>query len=174
MAKSENITLEPLRSIDLPIFFEWINDRDQVLFNAPYKPVSEMQHRCWFETIQTRSDVIIFGIHLQKKKKLIGSCQLHNINFIHRNAELQIRIGDIDERGHGYGYEAVTLLLDFAFKDLNLVRVYLQAFSSNVKAIQLYEKAGFKQEGLLRQAAHIDGDYLDVALMAILREEHQS
>lgn len=171
MLKPRGIMLSPLTPADLPILFKWINDREQVLFNAPYKPVHWDQHQKWFESIQQSREVIIFGIRLRKTNKLIGSCQLHGIDHIHATAELQIRIGDIAARGRGYGTDAVQLLLDFAFKDLNLRRVYLHVFASNVAAIRTYEKCSFIREGLLRQDAHINGVYVDVVLMGILREE---
>ena len=171
MLKAKHVALYPLMLVDLPVLFDWINDREQVLFNAPYKPVGEGQHKTWFETIQQRNDVVLFGIRLLKDDKLIGSCQLHSINWIHRSAELQIRLGDPAERGHGYGTEATRLLLDFAFKDLNLHRVYLYVFSTNTIAIRLYEKVGFVCEGTLRRAAHIDGRYVDVIVLGILRDE---
>ena len=117
-------------------------------------------------------DSVIFGIRLLESNRLIGSCQLHSINHVHRSAELQIRIGEPFQRGQGYGTEAVRLLLDFAFKDLNLHRVYLHVFSTNAAAILIYKKVGFVHEGLLRKAAHIDGAYVDVVVMGILRDEH--
>jgi len=172
MLKSAHLLLTPPTVADLPIMFDWINDREQVLSNAPYKPVTEEAHKAWFESIQQRNDLVIFGIRLLEDKRLIGSCQLHSINHVHRSAELQIRIGEPSQRGQGYGTEAVRLLLDFAFKDLNLHRVYLHVFSTNAAAIRLYEKAGFKREGLLRKAAHIDGAYVDIVMMGILREDY--
>ena len=174
MLTAKKISLNVLTKEDLSTLLVWINDRDQVLFNAPYKPVHENQHKEWFETIQHRNDTVIFGIRLREANTLIGTCQLHSINYVHRNAELQIRIGEVAQRGHGYGKEAVKLLLDFAFKDLNLNRVYLHVFSNNTAAIQTYKKAGFSQEGILRQSAHIDGQYVDVHVMGILREEYET
>ena len=172
MLKSAHLVLTPPTVADLPIMFNWINDREQVLFNAPYKPVTEEQHKSWFESLQQRGDIVIFGIRLLESNKLIGTCQLHSINFIHHCTELQIRIGEPTQRGQGYGTEAVRLLMGFAFKDLNLHRVYLHVFSTNAAAIRLYEKVGFVHEGLLRKAAHIDGAYVDVVLMGILRDEY--
>lgn len=167
------IALTPLTLADALIMFDWINNREQVLFNAPYKPISEFQHQSWFESIQKRNDLVIFGIRLLKNNQLIGSCQLHSINYIHRCAELQIRIGEVAEQGKGYGTEAVKLLLQFAFQDLNLNRVYLHVFSHNSVAIKLYHKIGFIQEGRLRQSAYIDGKYLDIIIMGLLRNEYE-
>jgi diamine N-acetyltransferase len=151
--------------------WNWINDRDQVLFNAAYKPVAETQHRAWFDGLAKRTDMVLFGIQLLKTKKLIGTCQLHSISAVHRNAELQIRIGDVSERGHGAGTDAVRLLLKFGFDDLNLHRIFLHVFADNRAALQTYEKCGFKREGTLRDTAHIDGRYVDVVVMGILRGE---
>ncbi|UVT16833.1 MAG: GNAT family N-acetyltransferase [Nitrospira sp.] len=152
--------------------FKWINHREEVLLNAPYKPVSETQHQTWFESIQQRSDLVVFGIRVRKNDKLIGSCQLHGIHPIHRTAELQIRVGDASARNSGNGTEAIHLLLNFAFKDLNLHRVHLHVFATNTMAIRAYEKVGFVREGMLRKAAHVDGTYVDIVLMALLREEY--
>jgi RimJ/RimL family protein N-acetyltransferase len=172
MLRATQVFLSPLRLADSLLLFNWINDREEVLFNAPYKPISEGQHQAWFEAIQQHNDRVIFGIRLLETDKLIGICQLHTIHHIHRSAELQIRLGDTAERGRGYGTEAVDLLLDFAFKDLNLQRIYLHVFSHNTAALRLYEKIGFIREGVLRKAAHINGEYVDVVVMAILREDY--
>jgi diamine N-acetyltransferase len=172
MHKSLHVALVPLTPADVPVLFEWINDRQQVILNAPYKPVHAGQHQAWFDAIQERIDVVIFGIRLTEAGRLIGSCQLHNIHPVHRSAELQIRLGVVAERGHGYGTEATRLLLDFAFKDLNLQRVYLHVLTTNQIAIRMYQKVGFVREGVLRSAAHIDGRYLDLLMMGILRDEY--
>jgi RimJ/RimL family protein N-acetyltransferase len=172
MRQPTPILLAPLRNEDQAALFSWINDRALRLMNAPYRPVHAEEHRAWFEALPRRSELAIFGIRLAETDRLIGSCQLHGIHAVHRSAELQIRIGEAGERGKGYGVEAIRLLLDFAFKDLNLHRVYLHVFADNSAAIRCYQKAGFVREGLLRQAAHIDGRYVDIAVMAILRGEH--
>lgn len=140
MLKSRQVYLAPFREEDAPVMFDWINNREQVIFNAPYKPIHEGQHDNWFREIQQRNDVVIFGIRSVNSEKLIGSCQLHSISFVHRSAELQIRIGDVSERNRGYGTDAVNLLLDFAFKDLNLQRVFLNVFADNQAAVHVYKK----------------------------------
>lgn len=169
-----HVILTELRGSDSEIMSGWINDRSQVLSNSPYRPVHERQHAGWFESIQLRTDTVIFAIRISDSGKLIGTCQLHGINPTHRHAELQIRLGDIGQRGRGYGSEAVRLLLEFAFRDLNLERVFLHVFIDNVAAIRVYEKNGFCHEGVLRRAAYIDGKYKDVLVMGILRNEFSS
>ncbi|HEX8749203.1 MAG TPA: GNAT family protein [Pyrinomonadaceae bacterium] len=171
MLKTARVALTPVTEADLPVMLDWINNREQVLFNAPYKPVGQSQHQQWFEAFQRRTDAVLFAIRLTTGE-LIGTCQLHSIHPVHRSAELQIRLGNSSEHGKGYGTDAVRLLLRFAFKDLNLRRVYLHVFSTNLAAVRVYEKVGFVREGLLRSAAYINGEYVDVVAMGILQEEY--
>lgn len=172
MLKTDRVSLSPIVQSELPRLFSWINDRDLVLLNAPYKPITEGEHAAWFESVENRDDIVIFGISVLETGKLIGTCQLHTINYIHRSAELQIRIGEREERGKGYGTEATRLLLDFAFKDLNLHRVHLHVLANNEAARRMYKKLGFVEEGILRKAGHIDGVYVDIVVMGILRDEY--
>jgi RimJ/RimL family protein N-acetyltransferase len=166
------VRLAPLIPDDLPLMFEWINNHELVVFNSPYQPVHLANHQAWFRAIQERKDLVVFGIRLISTDALIGSCQLHSIHPIHRSAELQIRLGQMDNFGQGYGTEAITLLIQYGFNDLNLERIYLHVFRSNERAIHVYEKKGFVQEGILRRAAYIDGKYVDVVIMGLLKAEY--
>ena len=67
--------------------------------------------------------------------------------------------------------EAVRLLLDFGFGELNLHRISLHVFEDNERARSVYRKAGFIEEGLLREAAFIDGRYRSVRVMGLLASE---
>ena len=149
--------------------YDWITDRELLIYNAPYFPVSESDHEVWIEKMMTkRSDLVIFVIETLKNQEIIGTCQLFNINWVHRNAELQIRIGEVDSQSKGYGSEAVKLLCEFGFKDLNLHRIFLQVFADNSRAIKSYEKCGFIREGTQPEAAFVDGQWKDVLCMGKL------
>lgn len=172
MLTGQRVALTPIKAADAMVLFNWINERDQVLFNAAYKPVHEGQHREWLASLERRQDMVMFGITRLEEGKLIGTCQLHSISAVHGTAELQIRIGDVPSRGKGYGTEAVRLLLHHGFRDLNLHRIYLHVFATNSAAIATYEKTGFAREGVLREAAFIDGRREDVVVMGILVHEY--
>jgi RimJ/RimL family protein N-acetyltransferase len=169
--RGPNVALRPLRDEDSASLFEWINDRELVLLNAPFKPVAEAEHARWFEEIRKRPDVAIFGIRVNEGDRLIGSCQLLGLDSIHGVAELQIRIGAPDGRGRGLGTEAVRLLVQHAFGELGLRRVQLHAFDDNAPALRCYQKVGFVREGLLREGALIEGRPKDLVVMGILAGE---
>ena len=171
-AMEARVKLTALAISDSEILRTWINDRDLVVSSAPYRPIHVDMHDAWFASVQRRTDCIIFAIRTIADDRLIGTCQLLNIHAIHRNAELQIRVGASDARGLGLGTEAISLLLAFAFGDFNLHRVHLSVFATNEAAVRSYEKAGFVREGVARDAAFIDGRYVDIVNMAIIAPSH--
>ena len=171
--KTGRVQLSPIKLADAPILFEWINDRDLVLFNAPFQPTHEASHLEWVRGLAKRHDLVAFAIRTRPSRRLIGVCQLTAINRVSRSAELQIRIGEAAARGKGLGGEAVRALVDFGFDDLNLHRIALQVFATNTRAIKAYEAAGFRHEGTLRDAAFIDGRFVDVRVMALLKGDRR-
>jgi RimJ/RimL family protein N-acetyltransferase len=166
---SPMVSLRPVNEVDSELLYQWINDHDLVVFNAPFRAISRVEHDAWFSRIRTRSDIVFFIIENSEDGKAIGSCQLLNIHNEHRSADLQIRIGCRESQNRGLGSEAVRQLTDFGFTQLNLHRIALQVFANNLRAIRTYEKNGFVREGLLRQAACIDENWLDVWVMAKVR-----
>ncbi len=167
------VELAPLRDEDSDALFAWINDRELVQLSSPFAPIARADHDRWFESIRDRDDVQIFAIRLGDGDRLIGSCQLNRIDRRNRSCELQIRIGEADARGSGHGTEAVRLLLAHAFGPLGMDRVGLHVLAKNEAAIRAYEKVGFEREGVLRSAALIDGERVDLVVMGILREEFE-
>jgi RimJ/RimL family protein N-acetyltransferase len=165
------VTLGPVTEADLPLLHRWINDRPLVLLSAPYRPVHFSDHNAWWRSVSSDTSIVIFAIRTNPDGRLIGTCQLLNINRTHGTAELQIRIGDEQSRGRSFGSESVRLLVRHAFADQRLHRVMLHVLASNAAAIATYERTGFTREGLLREAAYVDGRREDVVVMAILSSE---
>jgi RimJ/RimL family protein N-acetyltransferase len=158
---------------DSNILFEWINNRELVQFNAPFRKILRHEHDAWFARIQTQKDIEFFIIESVDTGQTIGSCQLLNISTIHRSAELQIRIGLNNFQNKGLGSDAVRQLVEFGFSELKLIRISLHVFTTNLRAIRVYEKNGFVREGLLQKAVKIDSQWNDVLSMArVRREDH--
>ncbi|SDW12126.1 Protein N-acetyltransferase, RimJ/RimL family [Marininema mesophilum] len=82
-----------------------------------------------------------------------------------------VTIGEKEYWGRGYGTAAIRSFIDLLFCRYNLHRIQLDTFRNNVRAIRAYEKCGFHQEGLLRQAFWTTDGYQDKVIMGMLRSE---
>lgn len=77
------------------------------------------------------------------------------------------------EQGQGYGREAVTMLLDFAFREAPIPGVRTEVLPGNEPSRHVIESLGFTLEGRLRRAAFWDGEYRDTLVYGLLRDEWQ-
>lgn len=113
-----------------------------------------------------------FHIRAVEDDRLIGFVGLGGEQMkVHGDTFVGIGIGEPDFWGKGYGTEAMNLILQYAFMELNLQRVSLDVFEYNPRAIHSYEKAGFRIEGRQRKTMMREGKRWDVIYMGILREE---
>lgn len=162
---------------DLPRFVEWINDpevRSGIARDLPLNLAAEEQ---WFQHAMNKPEVERpFAIEMQEGDfwRLAGSCGYFNLDWVSRQAELGIMIGDRSIWDRGIGTRAMRLLLEHGFNTLNLKRVYLKVFESNERAIHLYRKLGFVQEGRFRQAHFSQGRYWDTFQFGMLKSEYVS
>ena len=83
----------------------------------------------------------------------------------------RIYIGDLSQRGRGYGRQAMLAALRLCFEDWAMERVYLDHYTGN-PASRLYLSLGFQYEGILRSNCRKNGRLYDVHLMSMLREEY--
>ena len=114
-----------------------------------------------------------FTITLKPEDKPIGRIYLSRINRHEDSLDItRIYIADVDNRNKGYGEEALRLVLEYAFIDLHMERVTIDHFKKNKAAAYLYDKIGFKNEGLLRNAGKKDGKYVNLQLKSMLRAEY--
>lgn len=102
---------------------------------------------------------------------IIGESVINEIDWELRSANFRIGIFHSNTRGKGIGSWAVRMTCGFAFEQLRLHRLELDVFSFNPRAEKAYLKAGFKREGVLRDAVKDGDSYGDDILMAILEDE---
>lgn len=76
------------------------------------------------------------------------------------------------ERGRGFGRAAVRAVKALAFGRLAAHRLWLDVQLRNARARALYRSEGFIEEGVMRECVLVDGVYLSMALMSLLRQEY--
>lgn len=176
MIYGDRIRLRADERADLPRFTEWLNDPEVREGISIHLPMSQVEEEQWYENmLKTPRDEHPFAIEIRTDDgswKLIGNCGLFDYNWRSHSAEVGIFIGDKSCWNHGYGTEVMRLMLKHGFETLNLNRVFLRVYANNPRAIRCYEKVGFVHEGRQRQAEYKNGQYVDLLLMSVLREEY--
>jgi len=172
--ESSRVRLSSMTKEDTEIYHKWRNDVEVMHSTNPSLDVYPM------EATKEFVDHVILGtnaaksyIMVEKGNEIpIGIVALINIDYKNRNAECIIDIGEKEYWGKGFGSEGLKLLLDYVFYEMNLHRVSLKVFSFNDRALRLYTKIGFQQEGSSRQSLFRDGEWHDIIHMGLLQNEY--
>jgi RimJ/RimL family protein N-acetyltransferase len=166
------VSLRPVEARDAAQLNAWQNDpeiRDLIMgFRGPVRLESTED---WVRNIseQNLKTRAIFAIRIEAE--VAGLAQLQMIDWVQRTAMLGVYVGDRERRGGGIGEIAVSLILDYGFKALDLHRIGLEVLGSNARAKRLYERLGFVREGVVRQAYQRGGRREDIELWGLLRDE---
>ncbi len=174
MILGDRIRLRAMERADLPSFQAWLNDPEVRAGLSMYLPFSQVEEERWYEKMLERpEEEHPLAIEIQQPEGwvTIGSSGLFAFDWRIRSAEFGIVIGAKEYWDQGYGSEAARLILKHAFETLNLNRVMLRVVATNRRALASYQKVGYIEEGRLRQAAYIGGEYVDVFLMSTLRSD---
>jgi len=165
--------LRELMREDMPTLNGWRNDRDVVDgLGTNFAFIGPEVDSAWFDGYLSSRDHNVRLALLGDGDELVGCVYLLGISWVHRSAEFAIMIGRKDHWYRGLGSQATRAMLDHAFRDLQLHRVWLHVNHDNEHARRMYERVGFQHEGMLRSSAFKNGRYLDIDVMAILEGEY--
>lgn len=163
--------LRSMERADLPFVHRLFNDPEVM--------------RYWFveptHSLAAMEDHFTRRLHDEAQRRFViddagrrcGIVELVDIDLRHRNCEFQIIVAP-DCQGNGYAGTATRAALRYAFSVLNLHKVHLLVDNTNAVAIGVYRKAGFADEGVLREEYFADGAYQDVTRMAVFQRDYLS
>ncbi|GLI05476.1 aminoglycoside N(6')-acetyltransferase [Paenibacillus tyrfis] len=170
--EGKHIYLRPIEMDDLDDYYAYLSDPTTSRFTGTQKVFSRQTAANWIENISkpdsSRVDLMIVS---QATDRLVGEVVLNDIDPVNRSANIRIAIAGQANQGKGYGTEAMLLMLHHAFGTLNLHRVELSVYAFNDRAIHVYEKLGFKREGVQRDYLYWNHQYHDAIIMSILEHE---
>ncbi len=171
MIFGNSVALGPILPVDIPTLFQWSDDPEEARCDEPYRPHNWHRQEAFWMNADGDPRRVFFAIRGRSDPAIIGYVQIQEIQPIHRSAIIGIRIGVAGERGKGRGGEALRLAIQYCWDQLNLSRLSLTVFAGNDRAIALYRRLGFREEGVLERALFIRGAWIDVVMMALLRPE---
>ncbi|WP_425446497.1 GNAT family N-acetyltransferase [Dethiothermospora halolimnae] len=175
MLKGKKVKLRGIEKEDVKLAYKYMNDPEVILNltpSIPY-PMTLDREMDWYENQKKSKDTYNFAIEAIEEGIYIGGCGINTLDLKNGVVIVGIFIGNKDYRSKGYGTEAMKLLIDFIFNQINVNKVQLVVYGFNERAIKSYKKNGFIEEGRIRQRIFRNGKYHDEIVMGILREEYE-
>jgi RimJ/RimL family protein N-acetyltransferase len=173
MLHGDKATLRAMEREDQVVFLAHYNDLELELLASsgdPPTPLSRAAIEARFDkkTAETRPD---YWFTIEADGEVIGDCALMRLDETARTCALGIVIGERAFWGKGYGRDAVSTIVDYGFRHLNMHRIWLGVLASNERAIRSYKACGFREEARFRRHIWVDGALRDEVRMGLLRAE---
>ena len=164
MLEGKVVNLRVIEKEDLPLVTEWLNDPE---YSGVYNPLIQLSK----SELEKEHDRIIPEKKWFIIEKKDGS-KIGTIGHFPAGKLLEIGYSIIPrERGKRYCTEAVKIMVDYLFLSKNIVRVQAYTDVRNIASQKVLEKVGFRKEGTVRKFSFIRGEWRDVDIYSILREE---
>lgn len=168
--KGENIYLRALEPEDLDFIYIIENDEQIWEMSSTQTPYSrflikqylEHSHKDIYEVKQLRL-VICSNDHAA-----LGLIDLFDYNPAHNRAGIGILIAENENRGRGYGAEALRLIIDYGFTHLNLHQLYANISEDNKTSVKLFENQGFNKTGVKKDWNFVKNTYKDEFLYQLI------
>ncbi|MBM7051348.1 GNAT family N-acetyltransferase [Rothia sp. ZJ1223] len=128
--------------------------------------------RRWYETRNEQTDRIDLAVFSLNEKKYVGEAVLNEYDAADQSLNYRILIGSAGQ-SKGYGTEATRLLVDYAFRNLDIERIRLEVFDFNAHARYVYTSVGFTEIERVPDALIFDGKTYDSIIKEITRADFQ-
>lgn len=166
--KSKKISLRALEPSDLDFVYEIENNIDVWEISHTQTPYSkfliqqylENAHQDIYEAKQLR-----LAICKLNQLKPIGLIDLFEFDPKNNRCGIGILIQNEVDRSKGYGFEALSVLVEYAFFYLNLNQIYANIDVDNTASLKLFMKLGFQEVGIKKQWNLVNGVYKDEILL---------
>lgn len=167
----EKVYLRAMELEDMELYRSMVNDEDISKMVVGWSfPVSKKEQIDWYNRVVSDSNKR-FTICLKENDQPVGMVTLTNIDLVNRSAFHGIKLHSSCPKGKGIGTDAVMTLMNYAFNKLNLNRLDGEWIVYNTASKKMYEKCGWREEGIKKKAVYRDGEYHDLAICGILKED---
>jgi RimJ/RimL family protein N-acetyltransferase len=169
MMTGEHVTVRPTKPEDYERLYAWSLDLatwGAVTERAPVPTTFADYVETMDRDTRDPKDTLRWAVDVDGE--LVGRAIMYAFDPLARNAAVGVSLAP-DQRGKGYGRDVLRVLVDFGFRHRNLHRIWLETLATNVAGLRAYAAAGFVEEGRLLEHAWVDGAYVDMVRMAVLR-----
>ena len=156
--QSKTLILKELEPSDVTQqYVDWLNDPDVNKYLESRFVYQDNKKVTEFVKVCHYSDVcFLFGIFTKNGMKHIGNIKIGPINVHHNYAAIGLVIGDKDSWGKGFASKAISMITEFGFKKLKLVKIVAGCYGANIGSKKAFEKSGYRVEGFFR--SHVESN----------------
>lgn len=162
------------KEIDKDIAFYARNCDAIKQWTRQWDDLSESEHLRWYDSLQSRTDVCMYSVKVKTAFSFgshedvqVGVCGFTSIDKHNQKAEFSLYINP-EYQGRGYGLKALLTLIQHGFVAHNFNRIWGETFEGN-PAAHIFQKAGLKCEGTMKETYYKDGRFIDSMIYAITR-----
>ncbi|NCU44034.1 N-acetyltransferase [Candidatus Saccharibacteria bacterium] len=172
----KNVLLRAVEPADTERLYLWENDMQIWHLSSTKAPFSKYLMEQYVMNAQQdiyaarQLRLMVDTHHSPEENVTVGCVDLFDFDPANRRAGIGILITE-DERGKGYGKEALELMIDYAFNTLNLHQIFCNILENNEQSLKLFKKQGFKTIGLKRDWTQIDGVWQNEFILQLLKKE---
>jgi|ERR1041385_3378848 RimJ/RimL family protein N-acetyltransferase len=155
-------------------YHAWLRDLDVVrgIYRLEYlMPIQYSEIEEYANNLMQSETDCFFAIYAKATDDFIGTLRIGHIDWRVGRGDIGILIGDKNYWGRGIATDAVNVACRYAFKELSLRRLTGGTISTNEAMCRCFERAGFKQEGRLREHLLVGGVLVDHVLFGLLKDE---
>lgn len=161
-----------LRSIavdELELMLAWRNEPAVRANMYTQHQISREEHLIWWEKTKVRTDQKYFMYEMAGAP--FGIAAFTGIDIKSQNSAWAFYASPSAPKGTGSKME--FLMLDHAFDDLKINKLYCEVLAFNKSVIKLHQKFGFRIEGVFKQQYKVNDNFVDIYRLGILASEWQ-
>ncbi len=168
LLKNDSILIREFSVLDIENKVRWINNSENNMYLHYDIPLEYEKTLAWFysKNNSNRLDCVI-----EYDEIPVGLIGLLNIDRVNNKCEFYISVGEISYKRKGIGLISTNMIIDYAFNELGMSKVYLNVDVDNTAACRMYEKIGFKCEGVFIDDMIRKNKYIDRKRYAILKKD---
>jgi RimJ/RimL family protein N-acetyltransferase len=167
------VVLRPIRASDAEAMWASLGDPESARLTGTHQKFSRETIDEWAASRCAQVDRLDLAITDAATGEWAGELAINEWDADNHSCNIRIAL-DAAYRDRGFGTEAMRLVIDYAFENLPIHRLELSVFAFNDRAIAVYKKLGFVQEGVQRDVLYWDGTYHDSVTMSILRPDWET
>jgi RimJ/RimL family protein N-acetyltransferase len=170
--ETDDLRLVQLGPDQLDGSWAMVNDAEGRRLTGTHRDFTREEATTWLGTLPGRDDRADWAVLRRDDDRYLGEAVLNHLEPENACMNFRIALFGDDVLGKGLGTQATRAVVAYGFDVVGLHRIELGVYDFNPRAQRVYEKVGFRREGVRRDALCWDGEWHDEILMALLAPEH--